>query len=193
MVCLDATLEDVPLSTCLVGRYGRCAVDRAPVDDLALIPGTGGTTGKPKGVMLTGHNVEAMTAITLMSYPFSGRPIYLALAPLTHAAGVLCFPIMVHGGRIVIMHHPDIGEFLRLIGPHRVPHVFLRRPLSPWCSIARSWTGPYLLTAMLLVWRSTYLAGRADYKGVAAPRSDGAVRPDRGADDDFDHGARRAL
>ena len=62
-----------------------------------MIAGTGGTTGQPKGVMLTGRNLETMTALTLMGYPFDGRPSYLALAPLTHAAGVLCFP--VHGAR----------------------------------------------------------------------------------------------
>ena len=90
-----------------------------------MIPGTGGTTGKPKGVMLSGRNIEAMTALTLMGYPFKGRPVYLALAPLTHAAGVLCFPIMTLGGRIVIMHHPDIGEFLDLIERYRVTHTFL--------------------------------------------------------------------
>src|SRR4051795_8932274 len=95
---------------------------RDPVDDLALIPGTGGTTGKPKGVMLTGRNVETMTALTLMGYPFAGRPTYLALAPLTHAAGVLCFPIMAHGGRIVVMPAPDVGEFLRLAKTERVTH-----------------------------------------------------------------------
>ena len=54
-----------------------------------MIAGTGGTTGQPKGVLLTGHNLEAMTALTLIGYPFEGRPVYLALAPLTHAAGVL--------------------------------------------------------------------------------------------------------
>ena len=52
-----------------------------------MIAGTGGTTGQPKGVMLSGRNLEAMSALTLMSYPFEGRPVYLALAPLTHAAG----------------------------------------------------------------------------------------------------------
>lgn len=96
-----------------------------PEDDLALIAGTGGTTGRPKGVMLTGHNLETMSAITLMSYPFEGRPVYLALAPLTHAAGVLCFPILCLGGEIVIMRHPDVAEFLRLIAAHRVTHTFL--------------------------------------------------------------------
>ena len=79
---------------------------RRPVDDLAMIVGTGGTTGRPKGVMLTGTNLETMTAITLMSYPFEGRPVYLALAPLTHAAGVLCFPVLAKGGEIVVMRTP---------------------------------------------------------------------------------------
>lgn len=32
---------------------------------------------------------------------------------------------MALGGRIVIMHHPDIGEFLALIGRHCVIHTFL--------------------------------------------------------------------
>ena len=97
----------------------------AAVDDLAMIVGTGGTTGRPKGVMLTGTNLETMTSIVLMSYPFSGRPVYLALAPLTHAAGVLCFPMMALGGEIVIMRHPDVGEFLEHVAAHRITHTFL--------------------------------------------------------------------
>ena len=76
-------------------------------------------------MLLTGHNIETMTALTLMSYPFDGRPVYLALAPLTHAAGVLCFPIMTLGGEIVIMPAPDLAEFLALVGRHRVTHAFL--------------------------------------------------------------------
>ncbi|HEY5223830.1 MAG TPA: AMP-binding protein [Microbacteriaceae bacterium] len=95
------------------------------VDDLAMIVGTGGTTGKPKGVMLTTRNLETMTSIVLMSYPFHGRPVYLALPPLTHAAGVLCFPILARGGEIVIMPKPDIHEWLDLMERHRVTHAFL--------------------------------------------------------------------
>src|SRR5947209_9356747 len=41
-----------------------------PLDDIVMIAGTGGTTGKSKGVMLSGQNIETMSAITLMSYPF---------------------------------------------------------------------------------------------------------------------------
>jgi acyl-CoA synthetase (AMP-forming)/AMP-acid ligase II len=66
-----------------------------------------------------------MSAVTLMSYPFEGRPVYLALAPLTHAAGVLCFPVMALGGEVIVMRSPDVGEFLTLVERHRVTHTFL--------------------------------------------------------------------
>lgn len=125
LVCLDTELPFAPSLERWLDGLADDVHQRETIDDLAMIPGTGGTTGKPKGVMLSGRNIEAMTALTLMGYPFKGRPIYLALAPLTHAAGVLCFPIMTLGGRVVIMHHPDIGEFLALIERYRVTHTFL--------------------------------------------------------------------
>ena len=125
LVCLDQELPFAPSFERWLEGLPHDPYQRDPIDDLAMIPGTGGTTGKPKGVMLSGRNIETMTALTLMGYPFKGRPVYLALAPLTHAAGVLCFPIMTLGGRIVIMHHPDIGEFLDLIERYRVTHTFL--------------------------------------------------------------------
>ena len=96
-----------------------------PPDDMVMLVGTGGTTGRPKGVMLTGHNIETMSALTLMSYPFGPRPRYLALAPLTHAAGVLCFPVMTLGGEIVIMPSPDLTEFLALVEKNKITHTFL--------------------------------------------------------------------
>jgi acyl-CoA synthetase (AMP-forming)/AMP-acid ligase II len=101
------------------------SAEAAPPGDVVALVGTGGTTGRPKGVMLTDRNIEAMSAITLMSYPFGERPVYLALAPLTHAAGVLCFPILARGGHVVIMAKPDVGRFLELIELRRVTHSFL--------------------------------------------------------------------
>lgn len=116
-VCLD-DLDD------WAGADGE-PFDAEPPDDVVMIAGTGGTTGRPKGVQLTGHNIETMAALTLMSYPFSGRPVYLALTPLTHAAGVLCFPVLALGGEIVITPTADLGEFLALAQRHRVTHTFL--------------------------------------------------------------------
>lgn len=125
LVCLDQALDFAPaLLTCLEG-VSEEPLHIALQDDIALIAGTGGTTGNPKGVMLTGANLESMSALTLMGFPFEGRPTYLALTPLTHAAGVLCFPIMLLGGSVVIMPKADLSEFLHLIERHRVTHTFL--------------------------------------------------------------------
>lgn len=124
-VCLDAEQPFARSSAQWTDGTSDAPVHVLPVDDLAMIAGTGGTTGLPKGVMLSGRNLEAMSALTLMGYPFDGRPTYLALAPLTHAAGVLCLPVMALGGRVVIMPKPDLGEFLGLIERHRVTHTFL--------------------------------------------------------------------
>ncbi|MCW2817810.1 MAG: AMP-dependent acyl-CoA synthetase [Marmoricola sp.] len=128
VVCLDGPPLEGALSwEDFLGREDLpgALVDEAAVDDVAMIVGTGGTTGRPKGVVLTGANLETMTAITLMSYPFEGRPVYLALAPLTHAAGVLCFPVLAKGGEVVVMRAPDVTGFLDLVGEHRVTHTFL--------------------------------------------------------------------
>ncbi len=125
VVCLDAELSFAKSLSAWLDGADESPFSRAPLDDVAMIPGTGGTTGKPKGVMLTDTNLEIMAALTLMGYPFKGRPRYLALAPLTHAAGVLCFPVLALGGQIVIMPRPDIAEFARLIEAHAITHTFL--------------------------------------------------------------------
>ena len=124
-VCLDGAVDDAIGWDEFLARGDGGPVEVGPIDDVAAIVGTGGTTGRPKGVMLTGHNLETMSAITLMSYPFEGRPVYLALAPLTHAAGVLCFPVMAKAGEIVGMRTPDVGRFLGLVETHGVTHTFL--------------------------------------------------------------------
>jgi fatty-acyl-CoA synthase len=125
LVCLDKPTPFAPALNAWLEGVDDEPIEIATVDDIAMIAGTGGTTGQPKGVMLSGRNLETMSALTLMSYPFESRPVYLALAPLTHAAGVLCFPILALGGRIVIMPKADLNEFLDLIQRRRVTHTFL--------------------------------------------------------------------
>ena len=125
LVCLDGESPGAAPFDLWVGPEPAEPWQAEPPGDTVMLVGTGGTTGRPKGVMLTGRNIETMSALTLMSYPFGPRPRYLALAPLTHAAGVLCFPIMTLGGEIVIMPRPDLTEFLALIRNHKITHTFL--------------------------------------------------------------------
>ncbi|MBJ8340116.1 long-chain fatty acid--CoA ligase [Antrihabitans sp. YC3-6] len=125
LVCLDGPADGASSFEEWIGESSTADAEFGPIDDVAMLVGTGGTTGKPKGVMLTGRNIETMSALTLMGYPFDGRPVYLALAPLTHAAGVLCFPILALGGQVVIMPKPDLPQFLSLVEQKRVTHTFL--------------------------------------------------------------------
>ena len=78
LVCIDGESES---AQSLESWLGEDELDVAAPDDVTMLVGTGGTTGRPKGVMLTGHNIETMTAITLMSYPFEGCPCLLYTSP----------------------------------------------------------------------------------------------------------------
>ncbi len=124
LVCIDGEFDYALSWDEFLGK-GVEPIDRPAQDDWVVMAGTGGTTGTPKGVVLTGVNLEIMSAIALMAYPYVGRPVYLALAPLTHAAGVMCFPVLAKGGQIVIMRAPDVGGFLENVEKHKVTHTFL--------------------------------------------------------------------
>lgn len=67
MVCLDEL--DAWLADSADSADSADGTDTPP-DDTVMIVGTGGTTGRPKGVQLTDRNIETMTALTLMGYPF---------------------------------------------------------------------------------------------------------------------------
>jgi fatty-acyl-CoA synthase len=103
LVCLDAEVDGAVsfenwLAAAATDPIGPALA--APPDDIAAIMGTSGTTGLPKGVMLTVRNFEVRSAMTLWGYPFEGRPVFLAISPLTHATGMFCFPMLSLGAEI---------------------------------------------------------------------------------------------
>ena len=81
--------------------------------DLAGIFYTGGTTGSPKGVMLTHGNLVA-NALTFMScWPFDRDTRWLVVSPLFHAAGTIgALATVWTGGAHVILGPFDAGRFL---------------------------------------------------------------------------------
>jgi long-chain acyl-CoA synthetase len=92
--------------------------------DLAGIFYTGGTTGVPKGVMLTHHNLSAMAMNLIMATKVDDSCVNLHAAPMYHLADIGTFMTTMVGGTHVFARRLDEEVILRLIEQHRITHVF---------------------------------------------------------------------
>ncbi|WP_264293983.1 AMP-binding protein [Diaphorobacter aerolatus] len=92
---------------------------------LAMIMGTGGTTGRSKGVMLSHRNLTATMANHMSAMNITDCMTVLAAAPITHTAGLVSLPFMARGGRVVLMDGIDPQNLLKVIEQERVNMLFL--------------------------------------------------------------------
>ena len=97
----------------------------AQPDDLAWIAYTGGTTGKPKGVMRNHRALGAIAQGVLANFEWPETPVYLAVAPNSHVGGTKVLPTLIQGGRVHCAHGFDPGRVLDSIGRARVSVTLL--------------------------------------------------------------------
>jgi fatty-acyl-CoA synthase len=99
---------------------------RVDLDDVAIILYTSGTTGRPKGAMLTHGNITWNTYNVLVDVDVRSDEVALVTAPLFHVAALneLLLPTFLKGGTSVLAggFHPE-GVF-DLIAQHGVTWIF---------------------------------------------------------------------
>jgi fatty-acyl-CoA synthase len=94
--------------------------------DPCLIMYTSGTTGKPKGAVLSHGNVIWNCLNVLVDTDLTADEVTLVATPLFHAAGLnmTCLPTLLKGGRVVLTSSFDPGTVLEMIEARRVTCMF---------------------------------------------------------------------
>ena len=95
---------------------GLPAVDIDPRTDIAALPYTGGTTGNPKGVVLTHYNLIAAQISGQAAFPGfeEGKEVIIAFLPFFHIYGqvVLMLNGLIQGHTLVLFTTPDTEGIL---------------------------------------------------------------------------------
>lgn len=103
----------------------KIAVSVEPEKDLASIQFTGGTTGTPKGVMLTHYNILSnifQMYEMIKPYIVEGGEVFAALLPFYHIYGqtVLLGGGLTHGNTLIVFPRLELEKFMQDLSRYRV-------------------------------------------------------------------------
>jgi fatty-acyl-CoA synthase len=144
-------LADAPAPRAYTGR----------MDDLAVMPYTSGTTGRPKGCMHTHRTVSATVTGGVLWFGRTHEDVYLSVLPLFHVTGFiggLCGPLSL-GATIVMLARWDREAAALSIARHRV---------STWQAIS----------TMLIDFLAQPQLRREDLASLKSVRGGGAAMPE---------------
>ena len=103
-----------------------------PATHIAVLPYSSGTTGRPKGVMLTHRNLVANVVQSSATIGVEGGEAVLAVLPFYHIYGLtvlLNFALKTRSA-LVTMPRFDLPEFLRIIQDEKCTWVFIAPPIA---------------------------------------------------------------
>ena len=89
-------------------------------DHIVSIAYTGGTTGKPKGVIGTAQAMATMAQIQLAEWEWPTTPRFLMCTPLSHAGAAFFVPTVLRGGTLFVQSKFDPADVLRLIEEEQI-------------------------------------------------------------------------
>ncbi|MFI1223074.1 MULTISPECIES: AMP-binding protein [unclassified Streptomyces] len=102
-----------------------------PGEDVAALPYSSGTTGTPKGVMLTHRSIATNLEQLSPLLPMGRGDRILAVLPFFHIYGLtaLMNAPLRHGATVVVLPRFDLAQFLEAIQTHRITGLYVAPPI----------------------------------------------------------------
>ncbi|MGI8493180.1 MAG: AMP-binding protein [Acidimicrobiales bacterium] len=116
--------EDLPTAARRFGAVRLRAPEVHP-DAPYSIAYTGGTTGRPKGVVGTYSSMTTMTTIQMAEWEWPAELRFLVCTPLSHAGAAFFLPTLLRGGCLVVLPYFEPATVLEAIERHRITATML--------------------------------------------------------------------
>ena len=132
LIVLDGAEGHPSLRDLIMEQKTPPTVSFDPATHLAVLPYSSGTTGRPKGVMLTHRNLVSNVAQSMATIGIEGHETVLAVLPFYHIYGLtvlLNFALKTRSA-LVTMPRFDLPEFLRIIQDQKCTWIFIAPPIA---------------------------------------------------------------
>jgi acyl-CoA synthetase (AMP-forming)/AMP-acid ligase II len=123
--------DAVPFARLLEADGPAPAVAINPREDLVALPYSSGTTGLPKGVMLTHYNLVSNLRQAEGCEPLPEDDVLVAVLPFFHIYGMVMILSqgLYRGATLVTMPRFDLEEFLRVLQDYAVTRAYTVPPI----------------------------------------------------------------
>jgi acyl-CoA synthetase (AMP-forming)/AMP-acid ligase II len=127
----DAPAGTTPFTTLLAPAEPMAPVEINIYKDLLVLPYSSGTTGLPKGVMLTHHNVVSFISMARSVAGYTEGKNYLAVLPFFHIFGMVGIlnTCLLEGCTMVTIPRFDLEQFLQLMQDYKIAGACLVPPI----------------------------------------------------------------
>lgn len=125
-------LPGVPSIASLIERHSGATPELPEVNvaDMHAIKFTGGSSGKPKGLIQSFRCINTLIANMLLTFGFDSDDVHLCVAPISHGAGTFMLPILACGGCNRLIRKADPVALLRELDEGGGTTIFLPPTLA---------------------------------------------------------------